>query len=328
MSPGRWGGVGLVLALVAGAGCEDLLQAGRSAFGTAAPDSTPQGSTPRSPPPGQEQPAPGGVARQSPLLEARPDLLGRPAWEGERSGVADNLRAIFEDEGAEGVIVVHDLRSGATLRSDSVRAGRRAIPASTFKILNALIALETGVISGSADTIPWDGVDRGAPAWNRDHDLASAFRASAVWYYQELARRVGLERMEAWLRRIGYGNSDVGGVVDGFWLDGPLAVSPDEQIGFLRRLQSGQLPFSTRSMEVVREIMVLERGADWTLRGKTGWSRQGLTEGLWFVGWVERGDDAAFFAIEFEISSPNRDVGMMRERIYRRTLSELGLIPS
>lgn len=318
----RW----LILALTAAApsvaGCDELLEAGRAAFAPAALD------TLRADTSGAAAVAAGDATRGSRRDRPERELLGRPAWEGERSAIAEDLDAIFRDEGVEGVIVVHDHRSGATLRSDEERAARRATPASTFKILNALIALETGVVAGPSDTILWDGVDRGSDGWNRDHDLGSAFRASAVWYFQELARRIGRERMEGWVRRVGYGNAAVSGDIATFWLDGPLAISPDEQIGFLRRLRADELPFSTRSMEVVRELMVLERTDHWILRGKTGWARSGQVDDLWFVGWVERGEETAFFVIEFENRTPNRDVGTMRERIYRRALTQLGLVPA
>lgn len=317
----RWLVPGLVAAALTTAGCDDLLQAGRAAFAPSPADSVAAVAAAA-----EEAEADGGAARAGRRDRPPAELLGRPAWEGTRSAIADDLQSIFEDEGVEGVIVVHDLRSGATLRSDEARAGRRATPASTFKILHALIALETGVVAGASDTIRWDGVDRGSDGWNRDHDLRSAFRTSAVWYFQELARRIGLERMEGWVRRAGYGNADVSGPIDAFWLEGPLAISPDEQIGFLRRLRAGHLPFSTRSMDVARDLMVLERSDDWTLRGKTGWAREGLVDDVWFVGWVDRGEETAFFVIEFENRNPNRDVGTMRERIYKRALTQLGLV--
>ncbi len=326
MRGGRWWLIpALTAAALSSAGCDDLIEAGRAAFAPAALDTLRPDTSAAATESAAGSAA--GTRGASARAGAEPELLGRPAWEGEHSAVAEDLDGIFSDEGVEGVIVVHDLRSGATLRSDDARAARRVTPASTFKILNALIALETGVVTGPSDTIRWDGVDRGSDAWNRDHDLSSAFRASAVWYFQELARRIGRERMESWVRRVGYGNTEVSGDITRFWLDGPLAISPDEQIGFLRRLRADELPFSTRSMDVVRELMVLERNDDWTLRGKTGWARAGLVDELWFVGWVDRGEDAAFFVIEFENRTPNRDLSTMRERIYRRALTQLGLTP-
>lgn len=313
---GRWV---LLCTLLSAVACEDLIRAGRAA---------PEG-------PGEAAPAPvgdatpAGAAAPATASDGAPDLLGAPAWEGERSGVAEELSGIFTDEGLEGVIVVHDLRSGATLRSDSLRAARRIPPGATFEILGALVALEAGAVEGVFDAIGPGPEGEGSPA-GADGDpptLASAFRASSTADFVELTRRVGPDGVAAWVRRTGYGNGEVGGSAGPFWVDGPLEISPDEQIGFLRRLHAGRLPFSSRSLDAVRQLMLLDRGPDWALRGKTAWHRTGRTDQLWFVGWAEREDEAAFFVIEFRNESPTRDVPILRERIYRRALTRLGLVP-
>jgi beta-lactamase class D len=142
---------------------------------------------------------------------------------------------------------------------------RRLSPASTFKILNSLIGLESGVISDEHFIIPWDSVHREFESWNRDHDLASAMANSVVWYYQELARRVGRTRMTAYIDSTEYGNNDLSGPVDRFWLGNTLLISAEEQVGFLRRLYDGRLPFSLRSIGIAKEILVLERNEGYVL---------------------------------------------------------------
>ncbi len=310
-------------ALLAVSACEDLIRAGRAA---------PDGSAGEKPAPaGDAAAAPaGGAPAPARATDGSPRLLGAPAWEGGRSGVAEELGRIFTDEGLEGVIVVHDLHSGATLRSDSARAARRIAPGATFEILGALVALESGAVDGAFDPIsPGAESEGGAPGEQGDPPtLASAFGASAAAEFVELARRVGPDEVAAWVRRTGYGNANVGRSAGPFWIDGPLEISPDEQIGFLRRLHAGRLPFSSRSLDAVRQLMLLDRGPGWTLHGKTAWHRTGRTDQLWFVGWAERGEETAYFAIEFRNESPTRDVPILRERIYRRALTGLGLVPS
>ncbi|HSM36869.1 MAG TPA: penicillin-binding transpeptidase domain-containing protein [Longimicrobiales bacterium] len=313
---GTAGVAGLAVAFAATA-CDDLIRAGRAAAGTSA----------EAAPTAQEQPPAEQPGAPAPRAEAgerdAPQLLGEPAWEGERSAVGEELGEIFAEERVEGVVVVHDLRTGATLRSDGARAARRFPPAGTFDIPLGLIALESGAVAGAYETVaPADGHSDAEPT-----NLATAFRTSPSWFTRELSHRIGGESLRAWLRRIGYGNADAGDAEATFWLTGPLAISADEQIGFLRRLQAGQLPFSTRAQDALRELMVLERGDGWLLRGKTGW-QSGRHDRLWFVGWVERGEEAAFFAIEFENATRGRDVGALRERIYRRVLTQLGLVPA
>src|SRR5690606_38401939 len=139
------------------------------------------------------------------------DWQEHPEWERE-----------FADRGVTGSIVVFAERARAWHVFDRERAQARYSPASTFKLLNALVALETGAVKEEHEVIRWDGVKRTFDDWNRDHSLASGMKYSVVWYYQEMARRIGGARMQAWLDRIDYGNRDIGGGIDRFWLDGEL----------------------------------------------------------------------------------------------------------
>jgi len=185
---------------------------------------------------------------------------------------------------------------------------RRVTPASTFKILNSLIGLETGVIRDEHFVIPWDSVHREIESWNRDHDLASAIANSVVPYYQELARRVGRARMSALIDSTGYGNNDASGPIDRFWLGSTLLISPWEQVDFLRRLYDGRLPFSGRSIGIVKKILLLEQTPAYVLRGKTGYcdDRSGDIVG-WFVGYVEKGGNVYFFALDMTSPDAARD---------------------
>ena len=78
------------------------------------------------------------------------------------------------------------------------------LPASTFKIVNSLIGLQTGRVRDSATVIPWDGVTRSIPEWNKDLSMNQAFHASAVPWFQELARRIGKDTMQKWLDTLRY----------------------------------------------------------------------------------------------------------------------------
>jgi beta-lactamase class D len=223
-----------------------------------------------------------------------------------------DLRRLFKD--FQGAFVLFDQQKQQYVRHNPTQCSERFSPASTFKIPNSLIGLETGVIRDQHFVIPWDSVMRPIPDWNRDHDLQSAIRASAVWYYQELARRVGRERMRHWIDTLGYGNRDISGGIDRFWLGSSLLISADEQVEFLRRLQRDDLPISRRSMQIVKEILVLEKTESHVLRGKTGFSANG--DGLvagWFVGYIERNDNVYFFATNLISRDGKRD----GERIFR-----------
>lgn len=172
-------------------------------------------------------------------------------------------------------------------------------PASTFKIPSSLIALETGVAEGPEFPLPWDGVERWVESWNRDHVLRTAYQNSVVWYYQELARRIGEARMQQFVDAFDYGNHDIAGGIDQFWLSGALRISPRQQVEFLRRLHQAELPVSDPVLAIMLDdIMVHERRSDGTIiRAKTGWADEPERSVGWFVGSVERPDHTrAYFA--------------------------------
>ena len=210
--------------------------------------------------------------------------------------VRDDFKNHFEQYRVQGSFTLFDLKNNKWILCNQEQWKKPFIPASTFKICNSLIGLETGVIQDENFVMKWDGVDRSRPEWNKDHDLKSAFRNSTVWYYQELARRVGGERMKKWLDLIGYGNADTSGGIDMFWLSGGLRITPEQQVLFLKRLYEDKLPFSKRTMDIVKQIMVAKDTATYTLRAKTGWGDQGGQDIGWYVGYLQTKDNVIFFA--------------------------------
>lgn len=222
----------------------------------------------------------------------------------------------LDAEDIGGVIALHE-GGTSTVQCSSVDACRtRSVPASTFKIVNALVALDVGVADSDAFTLPWDGVTREIEAWNREHTLRSAYDASAVPYYQELARRIGTSRMRAAVSRFHYGNAEIGDVIDRFWLDGPLTISPVEQIEFLERLETGALDVSPRAREIMRDVMIRERTAEVIIRGKTGWAAPNtIDERGWFVGYATRGSRTVYVAVRAERGAAVTDEQFMPARM-------------
>ncbi len=241
---------------------------------------------------------------------------GRPA---PASEVNPELGKYFQ--GRTGAFVLYDLSGQRIVRYNPERCAERFLPASTFKIMNSLIGLETGVIPDEAYVIKWDGTQYDIPAWNQDHTLKTAIRNSVVWYYQELARRVGQERMQHYVDAAGYGNQDISGRIDTFWLEGGLRISAEEQVRFLKRLYENDLPFSQRSMDIVKDILVLEKTGSYQLSGKTGSVQRVAPHVGWFVGYLEGGGKVYIFAANVE----NGD-GNQAQEITRSILQGLGLL--
>lgn len=205
------------------------------------------------------------------------------------------------------------------------------LPASTFKIVNSLIGLQTGVIINDSMRIKWDSIKRNVEAWNRDLSMYEAFRASAVPYYQEVARRIGKETMEKWLDTVNYGAGPEDTVfriktaIDTFWLDNTLKLTPDEQLGLMKLLYFNQLPFFKPYQETVKKAMLFENETTYRLSYKTGWGRNDKGNHLaWLVGWIEENNHPYFFVLNFESGDPNADVPAIRMKIVKGILTQLG----
>lgn len=240
-----------------------------------------------------------------------------------------DVEAAFAAWDATGAFVLVDRATGAERCYGD--CDERTIAASTSKVFNALLALEAGV-TAPGDTLRWDGVDRGSRGWNADQTPRTAFQRSAVWAFAEWVRRVGPERTAAVYARERYGNARTDTTT--FWLHGPHAISPREQVAFLQRLHDRETAFPAADVDSVIAWMELERGVypdgtPWVLRGKTGWGFEGDEQIGWLVGWVERRAGPAFFALRLRapraIDFPMREA---RPALLRTLLDTLGVLPA
>lgn len=204
--------------------------------------------------------------------------------------------APFTSNHVEGSFALLDLVDGSLVNVGDIESGH--LPCSTFKIPNTLIGLDTGVIDGEDFALPWDGKQRSIDAWNRDHNLRTAIQFSVVWFYQEVARRIGHERMKTHVAAFEYGNHDIGAsdAVDTFWLTGPLRISPHQQVDFLAKLRARKLPLKNEYMKLVERILPREESNGFVMHAKTGLGTEdGRTVG-WLVGFVDHGKQAWAFA--------------------------------
>jgi beta-lactamase class D len=237
-----------------------------------------------------------------------------------------NLGRHFQELGLTGSIVIYDSNNNQTYEHNPQRNATEMIPASTFKIFNAMVALETGVIPDDVTVLTWDGIHREIEAWNRDTNLRQGFKDSTVWFYQVLARRAGRDRMKEYIDKVGYGNRQIGTDqdIDRFWLQGPLKITPKAQIEFLQRLYQNNLPFSQRTMDLVKDIAIVEQTPEYILRGKTGWLFDTKPQLGWFVGYLEQNKNVYFFATTLDLLQPSD--APARIEITRRSLKDLGLL--
>lgn len=231
---------------------------------------------------------------------------------------------IFKRAGLTGTFVLYDITAGTFAGHNQARAKVRFVPASTFKIPNSLIGLSVGAVKSVDEILPYGGGPQFIKAWENDMGLRQAIVMSNVAIYQELARRIGLERMRESVAKLEYGNKEIGGAVDRFWLDGPLKISAVEQTLFLAKLALGELPVPRDIQDSVREIVLLEQGGDWKLYGKTGWENAPGPGIGWWVGWVQKKGRLYAFALNVDMKQAS-DAGK-RVEMGKASLEALGIL--
>ena len=215
-----------------------------------------------------------------------------------------DLKKYFDEFQVQGCFVLYDLNNDKFQIYNQERSKTRFSPASTFKIFNTLAALETSVAADEKFLLRWDGITREVKSHNQDQTLKQAFQNSTVWYYQELARRIGYRRMQSLIDQTSYGNKNIQGAIDQFWLNGELRISPLEQIVFLKKLYLSKVPFSKRTIDITKKIMIKEQNQSYTLRAKTGTTSTDTKQIAWYVGYIERDNNVYIFAMNIESPKP------------------------
>lgn len=239
----------------------------------------------------------------------------------------------FKQCNIDGSITLYDYNEQKWISNDLSKSQYATLPASTFKIINTLIVLETGAIEDENEIVTWHGNPDTTkygyrPDIYHDMNLKEAFEVSAGWVYVELAKKVGKDRYRNLLEKSNYGNGDVSIDDPDFWNFGDFAISPVNQIHILKGVYEETLPFSKRSFEILKRIMIQEQTEDYTLRAKTGWTRDGGKDTGWWVGYIERKDNIYFFATRLikDRSHKIDNFGECRITISRGVLRQLEMI--
>jgi len=238
-----------------------------------------------------------------------------------------DLARHFKEAGVRGTWAVFDNATSKLTVVDRQRAEKRFSPASTFKIPNSLIALETGAVKDIDEILPYGGGTYKRKEWERDMNLRDAIRVSHLPIYREVARRIGLARMNEWIAKLHYGNETLGTEVDQFWVNGKLKISAVEQVRFLMRLAERSLPMSMRTQDMVHDITLIEKTPAHALHAKTGWYETPSLSLGWWVGWVAQADGSMqSFALNIDMHG-EADLAK-RIPLARKLLSQMNLLPS
>lgn len=237
---------------------------------------------------------------------------------------------LFSNCSVTGSTTIYDYKNKKWFFTDSLDANKSTLPASTFKIVNSLIALETKAISDENETFKWDHADKkffgkSMPLWNKDTNLKYAYKNSTIWFYVELAKKIGKKKYIKYLSQINYGNNSISPVLTDFWNYGNFGISPKNQIEFLIKLYENNLPFNIKNMEKVKEIMISDKSDLGTFRGKTGWTRKNGEDIGWYVGYLETNRNVYFFATRLteKVYPENKDFAKCRVSITKQLLSKV-----
>lgn len=219
----------------------------------------------------------------------------------EREIAVPEFQTIIDFANVKGAILVYDLESDMYYSNDFVWAKKGNLPASTFKITNSIIALETEIVENDSTLFKWNGEKRMLKNWEQDLIFRDAFHFSCVPCYQEVAGKIGVKKMTEYLEKLEYGNMKVDSTnIDLFWLEGESRISQFQQIDFLKRLYQSELPISERTETIMKRMLVIEDNDNYRLSGKTGWSIRNEYNNGWFVGYVEAQNKTYFFATNVE----------------------------
>ena len=238
------------------------------------------------------------------------------------------LKKVFDKFMVDGSILIYNQNENIYMGYNMARCNIAFCPASTFKIPNTLIALETGIAT-TETVFTWNGEKRTFTTWEKDMTIKEAFQVSAVPVYQEIARRVGIEKMKYYTQLFNYGNLDINAEnIDTFWLEGKSDITQFQQIYFLQKLYNLQLPISENAMKLTKEIMLHETKSNYKISGKTGWAVRQNESVTWFVGYVETENNVYIFATNV---APNKDTdlntfGQVRIELTKEVLRELKII--
>lgn len=206
--------------------------------------------------------------------------------------------------GVKGCAVLYLPSENEYIYYNEEKCNERVSPYSTFKIPCTLIGLENGVLESENSHMKYSGDKYPFDSWNGDITLEEAFKSSCVWYFRQIADKIGPYKMQEALNNIDYGNKDISqwegsGLnektdLNGFWLGSSLLISPLEQVRIISDIFENNTDFSPQNIEILKNIMETESIGNIRVFGKTG---TGQDNSAWFTGFFEKEGQKIYFAL-------------------------------
>lgn len=224
----------------------------------------------------------------------------------------------------QGSFVLYDSGNDAWTIYNKESALERITPNSTYKIYDALLALESGIITPEHSEMTWNGDDYPFDAWESDQDLSSAMRSSVNWYFQNIDSIVGIKNIKSYVQKIGYGNQQTSNDTALYWSDFSLKISPIEQVELLKKFYENDFGFSDDNINAVKDAILISATPDGTFSGKTGTGRvDGQDTNGWFIGYIEKSGHVYYFATNIQGTSDT--TGTVATEVSLSILTNMGL---
>lgn len=244
-----------------------------------------------------------------------------------KANLDDSLKVYFDKHQVDGCFSFFNNKDGKVTVYNMKYDTARFIPAASFDIVNSLIGLETGRIADEKMMVKWDGIQTMNPAWDKDFSLDTAFKVNADPFFRQIATRIGKDTMQLWLDSLHYGTGKVGLDIDSFWLNHSLRISPDEQLGLMKRLYFDQLPFQKRTQQIVRDLMSQENNTVYRISYKIAQANEDANHSIcWVTGWVEENQHPYFFTLLVKADAGKPDLSAVAKNILYEILSKYGFL--
>lgn len=233
-----------------------------------------------------------------------------------------NLSSTFE--AYTGSFVLYDQSANLWNIYNIDNASTRISPNSTYKIYDALLGLESGIITSEHSTLAWNGDPCPFKSWEADQDLISAMHHSVNWYFQTIDSQAGFSSIKTFLQTINYGNQHTGTNLNLYWTDFSLKISPIEQVELLQNFYQNNFHFAPQNIQAVKNALLLSTTSSGSLYGKTGTGRVNDKDiNGWFIGYIEKDNNIYYFATNIQATS--NATGSQAAEITKSILSELNI---
>ena len=151
-----------------------------------------------------------------------------------------------------------------------------AAPLNTFFIIPVLIGLDKGIVNY--------------------HDTLLNLNDSAELYKAVIAK-IGRQQILKVLDSLHYGKGIASADSTHFWEDGSLVITPDEQLGLIKRIYFKELFFQKKSQEKIKKMILMEDNSNYRLSYITGIDTTAGKNTAWVLGYVEENQHPYFFVL-------------------------------